>query len=389
MTDLIAIAIVVTGQFYVCRWSHARLRRPLGTVWARRATVALAALLAALLAVLWLDNAWLGHSWETWRRLGTPGPSVARALSFTAGIWVAGSAVGTLLLLGEALWRRRRPTDLGRRSVLGQAARAAALASPFGVAAYATLRARRQFELREVAFPTSDLPPPLEGFRIAVLTDIHFGPYLSGPELDHVVAMANETRPHLTVVAGDLITRVDDPLEGCLSRLAPLRAQVGVFGCLGNHEIYARCQDYAEQRARSMGIEFLRRRNHLVQWRGARLNLAGVDYQRQQRRYLVGAERLIQPGAVNLLLSHNPDVFPVAADLGYDLVVGGHTHGGQVTVEILEQTLNPGRFFTPFVAGLYRRGRSSLYVSRGIGTINLPMRLGARPEVSLLTLRRA
>ena len=92
---------------------------------------------------------------------------------------------------------------------------------------------------------------------------------------------------------------------------------------------------------------------------------------------------------MNLLLSHNPDVFPVAADLGYDLVVGGHTHGGQVTVEIVEQTLNVGRFFTPYVAGLYRKGASSLYVSRGIGTINLPMRLGARPEVALLRLRRA
>ena len=87
-------------------------------------------------------------------------------------------------------------------------------------------------------------------------------------------------------------------------------------------------------------------------------------------------------------MSHNPDVFPVAADLGYDLVVSGHTHGGQVTVEIVEQWANPGRFLTPFVAGEYRIRDSALYVSRGIGTVNLPMRIGALPEVTLLRLRR-
>ena len=87
-------------------------------------------------------------------------------------------------------------------------------------------------------------------------------------------------------------------------------------------------------------------------------------------------------------MSHNPDVFPVAADLGYDFVISGHTHGGEVRVEIFEQWANPGRFFTPYVAGEYRRG-SALCVSRGTGTVNLAMRVGALPEISLLSLRRA
>jgi hypothetical protein len=90
-----------------------------------------------------------------------------------------------------------------------------------------------------------------------------------------------------------------------------------------------------------------------------------------------------------LLLSHNPDVFPRAAELGYDLVLGGHTHGGQVTVEIVEQWANPGRFFTPYVVGEYHIDNSALYVSRGIGTVNLPMRIGALPEVTLVRLKRA
>jgi uncharacterized protein len=119
------------------------------------------------------------------------------------------------------------------------------------------------------------------------------------------------------------------------------------------------------------------------------LNVAGVDYQRSKREYLPGAERLVLPGAYNVLLSHNPDVFPVAVAKGYDLTLAGHTHGGQVSVEILNQSINAARFLTPFVYGLYRRGAAAEYVTRGIGTIGIPARIGAPPEIALVRLRKA
>ena len=97
----------------------------------------------------------------------------------------------------------------------------------------------------------------------------------------------------------------------------------------------------------------------------------------------------MDPAALNVLLSHNPDVFPVAARQGYNLMLAGHTHGGQVTVEILDQSVNPARFFTPYVYGLYRSGAAAAYVTRGIGTIGVPVRFGAPPEISLLRLRKA
>jgi predicted MPP superfamily phosphohydrolase len=87
-------------------------------------------------------------------------------------------------------------------------------------------------------------------------------------------------------------------------------------------------------------------------------------------------------------MSHNPDVFPVAAEQGWDLTFAGHTHGGQVKVEILGDDLNLARFFTPYVDGLYRNGSSAIFVTRGIGTIGLPARLGAPPEVALIRLCR-
>jgi predicted MPP superfamily phosphohydrolase len=105
--------------------------------------------------------------------------------------------------------------------------------------------------------------------------------------------------------------------------------------------------------------------------------------------YLTGKRGLVAPDGFNILLSHNPDVFPAAVQQGYNLLLAGHTHGGQISVEILDQNINPARFFTPFVRGLYRSGASSAYVTRGIGTIGIPVRLGAPPEISLLRLRKA
>jgi len=247
---------------------------------------------------------------------------------------------------------------------------------------------RFQLSLREQNIAVQDLPRDLDGLRLVQLTDIHLSPFLSERELERAVAMANETRAHVALVTGDLITGPGDPLDACLNQLARLRADAGVFGCMGNHEIYTGSEAYVAFRGARLGIRFLRRAAAALRFGNAALNLAGVDYQRLNRPYLVGAEQLIQPGACNLLLSHNPDVFPVAVRQGYQLTVAGHTHGGQVRVEILRQDLNIARFFTPYVDGLYRQGSSSIFVSRGIGTIALPVRLGSPPEVALLRLCR-
>ncbi|SRR5579884_32189 len=386
-------ATVVACQFQIYRWIRRLLVPHLAPGRAKLACAALVVILAAPLLVIELNSE--SYFWQ-------PLPFTGRAAAFTAGIWVAGSTGAVLLLAAGAFLRRRfagvRAASnsrsrggfaAGRRRLLQTAVQAAAALAPFGAAGYGTLIVRKNFLLRETDFPVSGLHPDLMGLRLALLSDIHLSPYLSLPELERVIAMANETRPHIALITGDLITRQGDPLETCLARLARLRADAGVFGCLGNHEVYADCEELATTRGRALGIEFLRLQHRVLRFGNARLNIAGVDYQRQRRPYLVGAEWLLEPGTVNLLLSHNPDVFPVASRLGYDLVVGGHTHGGQVTIEILEQTLNASRFFTPYVAGLYRRPGSALYVSRGIGTINLPMRLGATPEVALLRLRRA
>lgn len=307
--------------------------------------------------------------------------------------WALLTLPGVLLLaflklsgrIAERVWPQH---EQARRKFL-RAAPVIALAAPPAVMGYGVYIARDVLNLREQKISLQALPQELDGLKIVQLTDIHLGEFLSLRQVERAVAMANETRANIALVTGDLITTGNDPLDDCLGALRSLRADVGVFGCMGNHEAYAGAQDYTEREGARVGITFLRHSAQQLRFGNATLNLAGVDYQNVRRPYLKDAENLIVPGAFNVLLSHNPDVFPVAVRKGYPLTISGHTHGGQVRFEILNQDLNMARFLTPYVDGLYRQGPAAIFVSRGIGTIGVPARLGAPPEVALIELRRA
>ena len=327
----------------------------------------------------------------TWALRWSPAPFRSALSAFGNG-WGLASSVSLAVYYGWWFVARNPAVkhSPGRRKLI-HAAGLAAAAAPFAVAGFGAIVNRTNFQIREIDLPVPGLHPDLEGLRIGQLSDLHVSPWLSVQELGRVVDMLNELKPHLTVVTGDLITQVGDPLDDTIRELSRLRADAGILGCLGNHEMYARCQNYTANNALPFGIGFLRNEARLLRWGKGVLNVAGVDYQRSQsfRPYLLGAEKLVVPGVSNLLLSHNPDVFPVAVRKGYDAVLSGHTHGGQVTIEIVNQTLNFARFATPYVAGLYRLEGRSCYVTAGIGTITVPVRIGALPEITLARLRAA
>ena len=291
-----------------------------------------------------------------------------------------------------AFVRRRVHVDVnpGRRRVLNVAGNAL-LASPFLAMGYGAFIQRTDFRVREVDIPLPGLPRDLDGLRILQLSDIHLSAFLSESELARVIDAALELRPQIAVITGDLISGRGDPLDACIRQLARLKSDAGSFACMGNHERYVHVEDYTALASARVGIRFLRGESQRLRFGDSTLNLAGLDFEsfRQRKSYLYGAGGLIVPGATNILLQHNPDVFPEAARQGYNLLLAGHTHGGQVTVEILDQTISPARFFTPYVYGLYRAGNSAAYVTRGIGTIGIPARIGAPPEISLLRLRKA
>jgi predicted MPP superfamily phosphohydrolase len=253
---------------------------------------------------------------------------------------------------------------------------------------YGTFIERTNFGVTESTVPIANLPHDLEGLRILQLSDVHRSAFLSQKVLTRVVDAARELRADLIIHTGDFISSKGDPIDDCLKELARLHGSAEAFGCLGNHEVYAGVEKYATQQAERLGLHILRSRSMMVRRGNARLNIAGVDYQRMGDRphYLKGAQSLVEPDAVNILLSHNPDVFPAAARMGFDLTLSGHTHGGQVRTEILHQDVDLARFYTPYVGGLYETGGRRCYVTRGIGTIGIPSRIGSPPEISLLRL---
>jgi hypothetical protein len=385
----LALNLVVTIVFVSVQWRIAaillRVAGRLFSGWARTAARGTVFLFDAVL----LAGYSLSFS-ELVPRLGIPGHI---ALILGAGILaylITATAVLAVYLAFRAIGKHLgADVNPGRRRALNAAGNVL-MAAPFVVMGYGAMVERLDFRVRELDVPLPGLPPDLDGLRILQLSDIHLSAFLPESELARVIDMALELRPHVAVVTGDLISSRGDPLDACIRQLARVKSDAGTFGCLGNHERYARVERYAVEAGARVGMRFLRGQAQTLRFGNSLLNVAGVDYQSlaDRGRYLRGAERLVVPGAVNVLLSHNPDVFPVAARQGYNLLLAGHTHGGQVTVEILDQSINPARFFTPYVYGLFRAGRSAAYVTRGIGTIGIPARIGAPPEICVLRLRK-
>ena len=381
--DLVVLAAALLGQTLAMWWL---LRR--ATLQARRVAIVAGTVVSLTLVTLGFllrferVLQYFPGSWPIWER------TMAIMWVILSLSWLAGFAMLRVLSMPFFARNAERGHSPARRHFL-VTARTALFAAPPAVLGYGVFIERSQLVLREQKLEIPGLPADLDGVRLVQLTDIHLSPFLSKAVLERAVAMANETRAQVALVTGDLITTRRDPLDDCLQALGGLRADAGVFGCMGNHEVYARSQEYTEREGARRGLLFLRQAARPLRFGNATLNLAGVDYQNRRKRYLEGAEKMIVPGAFNVLLSHNPDVFRVAARQGYPLTISGHTHGGQVRTEILHEDLNIARFYTPYVDGVYREGAASIFVSRGIGTIGIPVRIGAPPEVALLHLCRA
>jgi predicted MPP superfamily phosphohydrolase len=238
------------------------------------------------------------------------------------------------------------------------------------------------------------LPREFSGLRILHLTDIHHSLYLSQRAVLEAVELANHLEPDVVALTGDYITYSRAFVEPAAELLGSLRARLGVYAVLGNHDFRVGA-DAVTRAFRRHGIEVLRNRHTVLRAGSRRLTLAGVDdlsYHADLHRALRGA-----PGAAPaILLSHSPAILPAAARHGVGLVLSGHTHGGQVRLAILDRLLDehrkaqrpcrPRARWDRFHMGWYRQGETLLYISRGIGTVVVPLRLGCPPEMPLFTL---
>lgn len=257
------------------------------------------------------------------------------------------------------------------RSALGEMARVA-FAEPFMIAIE-----RQQIYLRR-------LPKGLDGLRIVQLSDLHYGPIVNPSHLERAIQAANDLKPDLIALTGDYISHDRSYAAPCAELVGRLRARYGVFAVLGNHDHWTDAELIADL-FRAEGIRVLLNEGLRLDLNGEAFWLAGVN------DTMVGLEDLplalagSSDDELKLLLAHNPIILRRAARAGVDLVLSGHTHGGQVTLR--PEKNRAGRPRRRLLRGLGRRGNTQIYVTRGLGTVVLPIRYGCPPEVSVLELR--
>jgi uncharacterized protein len=290
------------------------------------------------------------------------------------------------------------PVSLARRRFLERTAVAMTMA-PFVAGAYGMFYERLNLEITHRRIKIPRLPRAFEGFRIAQLSDIHIGAFMPAEEIRRYVGIANGLKVELAALTGDFVTWDPSTQFAVVDVLAGVKAPFGVYGCLGNHEMWANAEDSITRLFALRGVRILRGERALITSGNEAINLIGVDYQsrtrmgprnqRLVRDYLLGVDRLMSPGTANILLSHNPNTFDRAAEFGIDLSLAGHTHGGQVTLEFISPDLSPSRLITPYVRGWFEKPGGQLYVNRGIGTIGVPIRFDAPPEITVYELTRS
>jgi hypothetical protein len=333
--------------------------------------------------------------------------------------WIVCSLLGFLIAIpfgvadriaGAARWVYHRvaqpghavplpnPVSLARRRFLERAA-LTMTAAPFVAGAYGMFYERLNLEISHRRIKIPRLPRAFEGFRIAQLSDIHIGPFMTAHEIRRYVGIANGLKPELVALTGDFVTWDPSTQSAVVDGLAGVKAPFGVYGCLGNHEMWAKVEDSITRLFARRGVRILRGEHAFIRSGGEVINLLGVDYQsrspmgphgqRLVQEYLRGVSRLMAPGTANILLSHNPNTFDRAAELGIDLSLAGHTHGGQVTLEFVHPDLSPGRLITAYIRGWFEKPGGQLYVNRGIGTILVPIRFGSPPEITIFELVRS
>jgi uncharacterized protein len=315
-----------------------------------------------------------------------------------------------ILHMGRLGWSRMMPRPLGHE---GEALSRARFLSqlglilatvPFAAVLYGVTKGRRTFNVSRVRVGSGGLPSAFEGLRIVQISDMHLGSY--GNDLAIVrngVDLINAEQPDLIFFTGDLVNDYADEAEPFIEVISGLKAKLGKFSILGNHDYsdYANWDDAQAKAANlarlkaihgEMGFRLLLDEHVTIERAGERLGLLGVqNWGRRFQQYgdLGKAVRGSEGLPYRILLSHDPTHWEEQVlGTGIDLTLSGHTHGAQFGVKLGHTTYSPAQWVYKHWAGLYNEGAQQLYVNRGFGFIGFPGRVGMPPEITVLELQR-
>lgn len=260
-----------------------------------------------------------------------------------------------------------------------------------------------QIELVRVQVKINQLPAPLQGLKIGLLTDFHSSFIVPKDLIETAADLVMSERPDLIVLTGDFISGATKFLSGsigefkqpylerCAVALSRLKAPLGIYGVLGNHDFWSgpsSVKAICDTLSKRVGVTWLSNANVESIKAGASFHLLGVDDYWEPSCSLTAACKGISRDSIKILLSHNPDINEEIslAKERIDLVLSGHTHGGQVVVPVLGQPVIPSKFAQKYRKGMVRDGERQTYVSRGVGCLLAPVRLNCMPEATVLTL---
>ena len=277
-------------------------------------------------------------------------------------------------------------------------------ASAAAVSGYAFIGAgigaiqKDNYQIIEKDITIKNLPAELRGINIILFSDIHSGPYMNEDMMREYTNVINGMNPDLILIPGDMTNSQKTEVIPFTKAFRDLKSKYGIYGTLGNHDYFNDANYIADAIINESPVRMLRNNSATVEIKGKFINILGIEDTRDSGvnnnallvKYADEALNTLNINHTanpNILLCHKPYVFDDLSQKGFDLILSGHTHGGQIVfAKFAGVNLSIAATVNKYIDGLYRSGDSQMYVSRGIGTVGLPIRLNCPPEITKITL---
>ncbi len=301
------------------------------------------------------------------------------------------------------LWTRRSATvqqppsvdiSASRRAFLGTTTWSMAVV-PYVMVGQGLWNTIYDFEVTNVPVYLPRLPKAFDGFRIVQISDVHAGSFTDHKPFEEVRRIIDTLKPDMVVVTGDWVNMLPQEMAVIAREVQRLRAEFGVRAVLGNHDHYHSPQDHDRLIAtiRGLDVDLMINEHRRITLGNQSLIIAGTDntgFKQNFARLDTALNGVVEDEAT-ILLAHDPTLWDsqVVGKKPIDLMLSGHTHGGQFGVQLMGVEWSPAQYIYKQWAGLYRTGEQQLYVNRGIGTVGPPLRIGIRPEITHFTLHSA